>query len=69
VAVSLLPTGVALSGLPYSIVATVLGFLLIGLAAAFARERSMVAARRLFLFSIIYLPLLWSALVIDRLFL
>jgi len=67
--VSLLPTGVALSGLPYSIVATVLGFLLIGLAAAFARERSMVAARRLFLFSIIYLPLLWSALVIDRLFL
>ncbi len=67
--VSLLPAGVGLAGLPYSIVATVLGFLLIGLAAAFARERSMLAARRLFLFSIIYLPLLWSALVIDRLFL
>jgi hypothetical protein len=29
----------------------------------------MVAARRLFLFSIVYLPLLWSALVINRLFL
>ena len=67
--VSLLPSGVGLSGLPYSIVATVLGFLLIGLAAAFARDRSMLAARRLFLFSIIYLPLLWSALVIDRVFL
>lgn len=67
--VSLLPAGVGLSGLPYSIVATVLGFLLIGLAAAFARERSMVAARRLFLFSITYLPLLWAAMVIDRLFL
>jgi heme o synthase len=67
--VSLLPAAVGLAGLPYSIVATALGFLLIGLAAAFARERSMVAARRLFLFSIIYLPLLWSALVINRLFL
>ncbi len=67
--VSLLPAGVGLAGLPYSIVATVLGFLLIGLAAAFARDRSMLAARRLFLFSITYLPLLWSALVIDRLFL
>ena len=67
--VSLLPSGVGLSGLPYSIVATVLRFLLIGLAAAFARDRSMLAARRLFLFSIIYLPLLWSALVIDRVFL
>jgi heme o synthase len=67
--VSLLPAGVGLAGLPYSIVATALGFLLIGLAAAFARERTMLAARRLFLFSIIYLPLLWSALVIDRLFL
>lgn len=67
--VSLLPAGVGLAGLPYSIVATALGFLLIGLAAAFARDRSMLAARRLFLFSIIYLPLLWSALVIDRLFL
>lgn len=67
--VSLLPAGVGLSGLPYSIVATVLGFLFIGLAAAFARDRSMLAARRLFLFSIIYSPLLWGALVIDRVFL
>ena len=67
--VSLLPAAVGLSGLPYSIVATVLGFLFIGLAAAFARDRSMVAARRLFLFSITYLPLLWVTLVIDRLFL
>jgi heme O synthase-like polyprenyltransferase len=29
----------------------------------------MVTARRLFLFSIAYLPLLWGALVADRLWL
>jgi protoheme IX farnesyltransferase len=67
--VSLMPAAVGLAGMPYNIVATVLGFLLIGLAAGFARDRSMLAARRLFLFSIVYLPLLWSALVVDRLFL
>ena len=67
--VSLMPAAVGIAGLPYSIVATVLGFLLIGLAAGFARDRSMLAARRLFMFSILYLPLLCGALVVDRLFL
>jgi len=65
--VSLLPAVVGLAAAPYSIVATALGFILIGLSALFARDRSMVSARRLFLFSIIYLPLLWGALVADRL--
>jgi heme o synthase len=65
--VSLLPALVGLADAPYSIVATVLGLVFIGLSALFARERSMVNARRLFLFSITYLPLLWSALVADRL--
>ena len=36
-------------------------------AVALARERTTVTARRLFLYSIIYLPLLWTALVLDRL--
>ena len=64
--VSLLPALVGLAGAPYSIVATVLGFVFIGLAALFARDRSQTNARRLFLFSLAYLTLLWGALVIDR---
>jgi heme o synthase len=65
--VSLLPAVVGLAAAPYSIVATALGLIFIGLSALFARDRSMVSARRLFLFSITYLPLLWGALVADRL--
>ena len=64
--ISLLPMFVGLADLPYSIVATGLGFALIWLSAEFARERSTRTARRLFLFSIIYLPLLWGALCLDR---
>ena len=67
--VSLLPAIVRIADIPYSIVATVLGFGLIALSAQFARERTTKRARTLFLYSIIYLPLLWSALVIDRLWL
>jgi len=65
--VSLLPAAVGIGDMPYSIVATILGFGLIALAALFARERTKHTARNLFLYSIVYLPLLWSALVIDRL--
>jgi heme o synthase len=67
--VSLLPALVGLAGAPYSIVATGLGFIFIALAALFARDRSQRNARRLFLFSLVYLTLLWGALVIDRVFL
>ena len=67
--VSLLPALVGIAGAPYSIVATVLGFGLIALSALFARDRTTRTARHLFLFSITYLPLLWGALVIDRLWL
>ena len=65
--VSLMPALVGLAGGFYVVVATVLGLALIALGAGFARERSNPAARRLFLFSIIYLPLLLGALVADRL--
>ena len=65
--VSLLPPLVGLAGGFYLVVATVLGLTMIGLSAGFARDRSNPAARRLFLFSIIYLPLLWGTLVADRL--
>jgi protoheme IX farnesyltransferase len=65
--VSLLPVITGLAGLPYSIVATVLGFLYIGLSVRFAQDRSQPTARRLFLFSILYLALLLGALVANRL--
>ena len=63
--VSLLPPLVGLAGGLYLVVATVLGLTLIALSASFARDRSTVAARRLLLFSITYLPLLWGTLVAD----
>ena len=65
--VSLMPALVGLASVPYTVVATLLGLALIALAARFLRERSTLHARQLFLYSIIYLPLLWGALVLDRL--
>jgi protoheme IX farnesyltransferase len=67
--VSLLPAVLHIADVPYSIIATILGFGLIALSAVFARERTTKTARNLFLYSILYLPLLWSALVIDRIWL
>jgi len=67
--VSLMPALVGLAGASYSVVATALGVVFIALAALFAQHRSMATARRLFLYSITYLPLLWGALVADRLWL
>jgi len=67
--VSLLPAAMHIAGAPYSVVATVLGCGLIALSARFARERTTKTARKLFLYSIIYLPLLWGALVADRVWL
>jgi len=64
--VSLLPALVGLAGAPYSAVATSLGIIFIWLSAIFARDRSKAAARRLFFFSITYLPILLGALVADR---
>ena len=64
--VSLLPVITGLAGLPYGLVATVLGFVYIGLSVRFAQERSPATARRLFLFSILYLALLLGALVANR---
>jgi protoheme IX farnesyltransferase len=69
VPVSLAPALVDLAGPGYVAVALVLGTALVALSARFARERSTIAARRLFLASIVYLPLLWGALVVDRIWL
>jgi len=67
--VSLLPAAVHIAGAPYSGVAALLGLGLIALSARFARQRTTGTARKLFLYSIIYLPLLWGALVVDRVWL
>jgi protoheme IX farnesyltransferase len=67
--VSLLPAVVHIADAPYIIIATILGLGLIALSALFARERTTKTARTLFLYSIIYLPLIWTALVVDRLWL
>jgi protoheme IX farnesyltransferase len=67
--VSILPAVVGLAGVVYCVVATILGIGFVALGGAFARDRSTATARRLFFFSILYLPLLLLVLVIDRLWL
>jgi protoheme IX farnesyltransferase len=66
--VSLVPTLVGVSGLVYAGIALVLGLVLCGLAVRFATSRTDIAARWLFLGSIIYLPLIWIAMIADRLY-
>jgi protoheme IX farnesyltransferase len=68
-AVSITPSFVGLAGPVYATAAAVLGVALVGLTLQFARERSTRSARRLFLASIVYLPILWTVLVADRLWL
>jgi protoheme IX farnesyltransferase len=69
VPISLAPAIAGLAGPVYVSVAVVLGTGLVALSALFARDRSTAAARRLFFASIVYLPLLWTVLVADRLWL
>lgn len=64
--VSLLPTIVGLSGGFYFAAASVLGLAQLVLAVAFARQRTRERARRLFFASLVYLPVLWALLVLDR---
>jgi protoheme IX farnesyltransferase len=67
--VSLMPLTVGLAGPFYGAIATILGLLFIWLCFRFTQDRSQQNARRLFLFSITYLPILWGVLVVDRLWL
>jgi protoheme IX farnesyltransferase len=66
VPVSLLPAVAGVAGTPYVACATVLGSAFFLLALGFARARDLPAARRLFLGSIVYLPLLWAAMLLDH---
>jgi protoheme IX farnesyltransferase len=64
--VSLLPTPLQLSGAIYFWIALALGVALFWLSARFAALRSDQSARALFYGSIIYLPLIWAAMVLNH---
>ena len=65
--VSALPAFAGVSGMAYLIVALALGIGLLWLAIGFAATRTDRSARRLFFGSITYLPILWIAMIADRL--
>jgi protoheme IX farnesyltransferase len=64
--VSFLPTAVGLASAYYMMGAMVLGAVLLVLGLEFANTRGTPAARRLFLGTILYLPLLWIVLLVDH---
>lgn len=64
--VSIGPSAMGLAGWAYFWIALVLGTALLWLSVQFARSRTDQTARTLFFASIIYLPLLWAALVLDH---
>lgn len=66
-AVSILPFGLGLAGRAYLLTALALGGLFLFLSLAAARALTQTSARRVFLASLAYLPLVLSALVADRL--
>ena len=65
--VSLVPTLVGLSGVVYFGIASILGAALLCLAIRFARSRTDTSARALFFGSITYLPLIWIAMIANKL--
>ncbi len=65
--VSLAPALVGVSALLYCAIALVLGVAMLWLAIRFAAARSDQSARQLFLGSITYLPLLWTAMIVTKL--
>ncbi|HEX5758087.1 MAG TPA: heme o synthase [Thermoanaerobaculia bacterium] len=67
VPVSLLPAAQGLLGAPYFAGALALGLAYLGFGVEFARRRSTPAARRLMLASILYLPALLAAMLVDGL--
>ena len=66
--VSLLPAWIGHSGLFYAVTAGFLSLVFIAAAIRFARQPDRPRARTLFLTSIIYLPLILTALALDKIF-
>jgi protoheme IX farnesyltransferase len=67
--VSLMPVLVGIAGATYAAIAVLLWASMLWGAVRFARDRSNEHARALFLLSLAYLSLLWSVLIVDRLWL
>ena len=65
-AVTLLPYAIRMSGVPYLVVAVALGAGFVGYAIALLRRYSDDLARRTFRYSITYLAVLFSALLLDH---
>jgi heme o synthase len=63
---SLAPSFIGVSGLAYFWIALVLGAALFALAARFALARTERTARALFFGSITYLPLIWTAMIVNH---
>jgi heme o synthase len=61
-----IPTALGVSGPTYAAIAIVLGAALLWLALRFAASRTDDAARRLFFATILYLPLIWIAMIWDK---
>jgi protoheme IX farnesyltransferase len=66
VPVSLVPALVGVAGLAYFWFALGLGVSFFVLSARFARVRSEARARALFYGSLLYLPLIWAAMILDH---
>lgn len=67
VPISIVPALIGLAGTPYLAFAVVIGGALAWLAIRFAATRTDRSARALFIGSITYLPLLWAAMILDKL--
>ncbi|MEE9240974.1 MAG: heme o synthase [bacterium] len=64
--VGMMPTLIGMAGPAYFLVSLILGTIYLLFGIHLAKERSVPAARRLFVVSLIYVPLVLLAMVIDR---
>ena len=64
--VALAPTLVGMSGTVYFAGALAITLIFLGATLRFAMTRAVSDARRLFFASIIYLPILWALMIVDR---
>lgn len=64
--VSIFPYGYGLAGEAYLITALIAGFVMLWLGLRLQRSGTRVDARKLFLFSLIYLPLVLIVMAVDK---
>jgi protoheme IX farnesyltransferase len=67
VPISLLPSALGIAGGAYFVIAVLVSGMLLVLSIVAARSPSLKSARRLFLSTLVYLPVLLAALVANRL--